>query len=296
MVVVKRTVVDYKKVLNNILRRIEKEDIGRSNKILLKKLYKKMVVEGLSYIRIARILNSLLILARNYNLRDLTDEDVINILYNLRQEGRTDHTIEVYVASLKKLYTLLGKKWNIKVKLQFDEREDYLDFDTVLSIIKNIDNEHYRVFTMFLYDTGCRPSEAFSVMLKNIRIYDKVIIAKTTGKTGIRDLYVSIFYNDIKQYVEKRRKENAVYLFDISYDYYLRKVLKEVQQKLNLPVLYPYIFRHSRATDLANVLTEQQLKKFFGWSQNSKMLKRYIKQQYIEIPVEKLFAKKCVGV
>ena len=296
MVVVKRTVVDYEEVLRQVLNRIERENIGRSNKILLRKLYRRLIIENLSKIRIARLLNSLLIIARDYNLEELTDEDVVNILYYLKMSGRSDETINMYVAALKKLYMCLDKEWKVRVRLNSSEREDYIDFDTVLKIINYINNEDYRVFTMFLYDTGCRPSEAISVMIKNISIAKNVIIAKTIGKTGVRDLYATIFYREIKNYIEKRRKEGAFYLFDISYHYYVRKVLKNIQKKLNLPSLYPYIFRHSRATDLANVLTEQQLKKFFGWSQNSNMLKRYIKQQYIEIPIEKLFARVCVRV
>lgn len=40
--------------------------------------------------------------------------------------------------------------------------------------------------------------------------------------------------------------------------------------------LYPYVFRHSRATHLASFMTEAQLCQHFGWVQGSKMPRVYI--------------------
>ena len=39
---------------------------------------------------------------------------------------------------------------------------------------------------------------------------------------------------------------------------------------------YPYMLRHSRLTVLANILTDQQLKKFAGWTPDSSMPSVYI--------------------
>lgn len=39
--------------------------------------------------------------------------------------------------------------------------------------------------------------------------------------------------------------------------------------------VYPYLFRHSRITELANRLTELQLKKFAGWEYDSAMVRNY---------------------
>ncbi|GAH95915.1 unnamed protein product, partial [marine sediment metagenome] len=39
---------------------------------------------------------------------------------------------------------------------------------------------------------------------------------------------------------------------------------------------YPHLFRHSRATHLANVLTEAQLREFFGWTKRSEMTSIYV--------------------
>jgi len=40
--------------------------------------------------------------------------------------------------------------------------------------------------------------------------------------------------------------------------------------------VHPHLFRHSRATKLANYLTEAQMKQYFGWVQNSDMASVYV--------------------
>jgi ribosomal protein L40E len=40
--------------------------------------------------------------------------------------------------------------------------------------------------------------------------------------------------------------------------------------------IYPHLFRHTRATHLANKLTEAQMKQLFGWTQASKMAAIYV--------------------
>lgn len=40
--------------------------------------------------------------------------------------------------------------------------------------------------------------------------------------------------------------------------------------------VHPHLFRHSRATALANKLTEAQMKEFFGWTQASEMASVYV--------------------
>ncbi len=53
-------------------------------------------------------------------------------------------------------------------------------------------------------------------------------------------------------------------------------LVKEMAQKAGLRKrVYPHLFRHSRATELANVLTDQQMKQYFGWGKDSAMVGRH---------------------
>jgi len=57
----------------------------------------------------------------------------------------------------------------------------------------------------------------------------------------------------------------------------VRKNLKKLQKKLKFNKrLYPHLFRHSRSTELAKHLTEQQLKAYLGWTADSRMASTYV--------------------
>ena len=53
----------------------------------------------------------------------------------------------------------------------------------------------------------------------------------------------------------------------------MRKIAKRTGIEKNVN---PHNFRHSRATDLANWMTEAQMDKFFGWILGRKMASVYI--------------------
>jgi len=56
-----------------------------------------------------------------------------------------------------------------------------------------------------------------------------------------------------------------------------KTVLKKLAKKAGIKKrIYPHLFRHSRATHLANHLTEAQMNQYFGWVQGSKMASIYV--------------------
>jgi len=57
----------------------------------------------------------------------------------------------------------------------------------------------------------------------------------------------------------------------------IRSQIKKLARKAGIPKpVNPQSFRHSRATQLANKLTEAQMKEYFGWTQGSDMASVYI--------------------
>ena len=57
----------------------------------------------------------------------------------------------------------------------------------------------------------------------------------------------------------------------------LNALLKRVARKAGIKKrVYPHLFRHSRATVLANHLTEAQMKEYLGWVRDSDMASVYI--------------------
>jgi ribosomal protein L40E len=57
----------------------------------------------------------------------------------------------------------------------------------------------------------------------------------------------------------------------------LNKLVKHAARRVGIRKrIYPYLFRHSRATFLASRLTEAQMNAVFGWQQGSDMPRTYV--------------------
>jgi hypothetical protein len=57
----------------------------------------------------------------------------------------------------------------------------------------------------------------------------------------------------------------------------LRKILRSASEKAKLKKrVYPYLFRHTRATLNATFMTEAEMCIYFGWEQGSKMPRIYV--------------------
>jgi hypothetical protein len=68
-----------------------------------------------------------------------------------------------------------------------------------------------------------------------------------------------------------KKKNNA-----LQYDS-ARKVIRTLAKKAGIKKrIYPHLFRHSRATELANHLTDSQMDQYFGWEQGSDMPSTYV--------------------
>jgi len=63
---------------------------------------------------------------------------------------------------------------------------------------------------------------------------------------------------------------------EVSYNT-IRQLIGEIAEKAGIKKrVNPHSFRHARATHLANILTESQMKQYLGWTQGSKMAAIYV--------------------
>ena len=126
-----------------------------------------------------------------------------------------------------------------------------------------------------------------NLKIKNITFDTYGAKITVSGKTGMRRIIIifSVPYlqdwlnkhsqkDDIESYVFVKRTNEKTEVF--SYNR-VRAILKDLARKANIKKkVNPHNFRHSRATYLANHLTEAQLKSYFGWTQASKMAATYV--------------------
>jgi len=199
--------------------------------------------------------------------------------------------------------------------------KEILTIEEINKLANAAENIRDKALVLTLYETGARIGEFLNMRIGDIKFdeYGAKIILE--GKTGMRMVRVINCVPALAQWLSqhpfKENKNAFVWIGftrkienkPLSYREVL-KILKKLANKAGINKnVHPHLFRHSRATELAKILTEQQLKVYFGWDQASKMAARYVhlsgkdvdstllKSYGIEIEEKKeleLKPKKCV--
>ncbi|MFQ5406020.1 MAG: tyrosine-type recombinase/integrase [Candidatus Micrarchaeia archaeon] len=181
----------------------------------------------------------------------------------------------------------------LKPKLKNNARklpEELLTQDEVLRIAQAAVNARDKALVLVLYESGCRIGEILSLRIKNVLFDQYGAILRVTGKTGDRRVRIISSAPALSSWVENysKSKEPEAPLWPSLATNYPQKnqpmehrsvlvTLKRSTEKAGIKKrVYPHLFRHSRATFLAEKLTEAQMKEYFGWVQSSEMAATYV--------------------
>ncbi len=136
-----------------------------------------------------------------------------------------------------------------------------------------------------LDEAGMRPGELLSLKVGNVTIEEQYGELSLDGKTGVRSSFIIRNLAYLSQWLDsysERDNPNAPLWPDfekpsepLSYAG-LRQMLKRVAAKAGIQKrIYPYIFRHTEATNDSVELTEPIMRKIYGWTKTSKTPSRY---------------------
>jgi hypothetical protein len=159
-----------------------------------------------------------------------------------------------------------------------------LSEDDIKNLINVAENPRDKAFIAILYESGCRIGEMLFLRLKHINFDQYGAQLLVDGKTGYRRVRIIASAPYLTEWINKHpRKDDPEAPLWISRVYEtmsyaalritFKRLFKKagVHKKINF-----HNFRHSRATYLANHLTEAQMKEFFGWVQASDMASIYV--------------------
>ncbi len=176
---------------------------------------------------------------------------------------------------------------------------------------EDVENMIYKAFTIFadqeqkgleaaslvafLWQSGCRISEALGVKKEDIKIDDyflniKITALKQKQKNLTRVLPFKLYEDKAKNFFnyliikQQKRVEWGECLWQMG-RWTAWKRIETLNEKS-----FPHLFRHTLASRLANRgAGDDQLKKWFGWSSRSKMPSQYVKYSTIQmLPISKL--------
>jgi integrase len=244
-----------------------------------------------------------------------TKKDIEQLVKKINDKDYTEHTRIDYLGTVKRLFKWLrnfeGKQglpeevaW-IKTTLKNDRKqlpEDLLSQEEVEKMISCAEHIRDKALIATLFETGCRVGELASLRLKNVSFDKYGAVITVNGKTGMRRVRIIMYSQYLSRWLsehpdhddpnaplwvvigttKKVAKSGNLkgYKFNWSYSLKHHTIMKAIQRAAEKAEIKkrvnPHNFRHSRATLLANKLTEAQLKEMFGWAQSSDMAAVYV--------------------
>ena len=295
-------IYDFQRRLEQAMDKLSKDNIGTENIRDIASFSKIKLAKGVSPGRAAKIIHCLRLLAKRLKkpFRQATKDDLIALVGNLERSDYAEHTKYDLKVMLKMFYKWLKGNdefappeisWLKKSKKNLDHKlpEDLLSEDEVLRMTEAAINPRDKTLILVLYETGCRIGELLSLQMKNVNFDQYGAVLRVTGKTGDRRVRIISSAPVLASWLNAhpRAKDPEAWLWfqyknNKKTDKCMRHgtvyaTLKKIAKRAGIQKkVYPHLFRHSRATALANKLTEAQMKEHFGWVQGSEMAATYV--------------------
>ncbi|MBI2557720.1 tyrosine-type recombinase/integrase, partial [Candidatus Woesearchaeota archaeon] len=294
---------NYDKQLVSTLERMKSSKISDKNKAIIEKFGNNCFATGIGKPRVIKYVQTLKTLALwlKKDLERATKEDIEKIVISIQQNNEySEWTKKDFKVTLKKFYKWLkgnGEfppevKWFStrlnRTKVKLPGQDGLLTEDDIKTLITASDHPRNKALISLLYESGCRVGEIASLQVNNIAFDEKGAVMTVIGKTGSRRIRIVSSVPYLLAWINShpmRNNPKAPLWTNIGainnrkhmqYGTILT-LLEKIFKKAGIQKRYnPHIFRHSRATFLANFLTEAQLKVYFGWVQGSDVAGTYV--------------------
>lgn len=293
----------YDAQLVSMLRRLADDtEILAKNKKKIYEFDKHLLTLGLKDCRRAKYICLLRWLSKKLNkpYEKAKKEDIAKVVEELQSSDLSDCSKVDRKVTIKRFYKwLIGNdefyppevRW-IKCKLtqRYKMPEELITEEEVQQLANAADKPRDKAFIQCLYETGCRIGELLTLQLKNVTFDEHGAILRVTGKTGDRRVRIVAsaptlatwidyhpYKTDPESYLWVRNlhkgAKDTLTMRYVNAMMLIRRLAEKagIKKRVN-----PHVFRHSRATVLANKLTEAQMKEYFGWVQGSDMASVYV--------------------
>ena len=296
---------NYPKRLEYALGKLNKDPkISPKNKKDIVSFSKIRLAKGSSHGRVAKVVYCMEYWAKwvKKPFREANKDDLIMAVGELENTELAEHTRYDLKIVLKMFYkwlegddeTMPSKIAWLKPKIKNASHklpEELLTEDEVLRLVQTAGNVRDKAFILILYESGCRIGELLTLRIKNIGFDQYGGILRVNGKTGDRRVRIISSAPALASWMELHPlgKDPEAMLWHSNWRNSKKKdprnlshgtvytLLREYAAKAGIRKrIYPHLFRHSRATALANKLTESQMKEHFGWVQGSEMAATYV--------------------
>jgi site-specific recombinase XerD len=271
------------------------DNCDNSNRDLYRRYINSYKIAGASPFTIRNNISSLNIFNNIVNkpVSELTQTDVEDILIGLNGLDLSTTSKKAHTVTFKCLLKFAGRKDLIETitipntKNKTKIPEDLLTKEEIKDLIDNAANPRDKALISLLYESGARLGELLALRIKHIVPHEKgTYIHFPEGKTGARKILVifsGMYLNNwLITHPDRNNREAFLWcqLFPphnpISATAFRKVIVRAADRAGIKKKVNPHSFRHAQATELAKDFTEQQMKQYLGWAQDSKMAAVYV--------------------
>ncbi|MCK4634959.1 MAG: tyrosine-type recombinase/integrase [Candidatus Aenigmarchaeota archaeon] len=279
----------YKQRVVIALKKLERSKLSKETKQDVLDFHRYSLAKGISGCRMAKYIYNLVLAGEllDKSFTEATKDDLVKVVNIILEKEWSPHTKHDFNVILKRFYKWLEGgdeeypkkvKW-IPTSLKYDNKklpEELLSKGEVIDLIEAACHMRDKALISVLYESGCRIGEVLSLRIKHVTIDDMGGQIIVDGKTGMRRMRLIASIPYVTTWLEHHPLKNdpEAPLWPIigtrSRNKFLKyqstsNLIKNLAKRAGIKKrVHPHIFRHSRATHLANVFTEAQMNHYFG--------------------------------
>ncbi len=215
-------------------------------------------------------------------LETITKSDLMRFFETL---DKPDTSLSLFQTIVKKYFRAISRpeliEW-IKKKRPKEtlHPNDILTTDDINKMIDATESPYYKAVIAFLFESGCRISEARALKFKDFKDTDQgMVVNIPTSKTaaGLRKIIIPFSSQYIRNLKLYSGLTDGDYVFKIK-TWQTDNMLKIIAKKAGITKpMSAHKLRHAQATDLVRRgYNESIIRKKLGWSPTSPMIARYI--------------------
>jgi len=292
---------NYKRKLKRKIEMIRGlKDISKDSRDRILKFQRDRIAEGIGHARILRYLDDLPRIARllGKEFEKATADDMRQVLHEIEGKDLAEASKTEFRKTIKVFYKWLNGgerypecvEWIKTTEKRSNNKlpEELLTEEEVKRMISAARTPRDRAIISLLWESGCRVGELLTMRIKNVSFEENLTRITVLGKTGARRVPLLDSTPYLAEWLENHpfNEDSDAFLWvgigNVGRGEFLkypalRKMLVNVAKKAKVKKkVNPHNFRHSRATFLANHLTEAQMNQYLGWVRGSDMAATYV--------------------
>lgn len=218
------------------------------------------------------------------DLERISKDDLVDYFNRKEWKAKADTTRNLHTIIIKAYFKDAGKpeviNWiKLKPLRETSSPEQTLTPDDINRLLDVADNHYDKALISFLYDAGCRISEAQRIKWKDLQdTTDGIIVSIPTKKTqaGFRKVilpFASQYLRNLQIYAYAKPES---FIFNLSYRTHAERI-QRIRESAGIDKPFTaHKLRHAQATQLVrDGVQESLIRKKLGWSPNSTMISRY---------------------